>query len=116
MADRKLEQRQRHNPDLVVFRVGDSAPAPGAFQEHAGIVSHYVQEPIENLRKDWSKIAAQVEQMLEPIAQTQGAFAIDEVEFSLGFSVEGGLYFVAKAGLDAGIKVTWKRKPLVSDK
>ncbi len=111
MADSKLEQTQRHDPDLVVFRVEDSSPAPGEFQEHAGRVSNYVQEKLENLREDWKKIATQVQQMLEPVAQTQGAFAIDEVEFSLGFSTEGGLYFVAKAGLDAGIKVIWKRKP-----
>jgi hypothetical protein len=86
MANSKLEQTLRHDPDLVVFRVGDNSPAPGEFRAHAGTVSNYVQEKLGNLKEDWKKIATQVEQMLEPVAQTTGAFAIDEVEFSLGFS------------------------------
>jgi hypothetical protein len=109
MADDTPEKTERNNPNIVVFFVGEKPLGPGEFRGHAGTMSNFVLEKIENLRNDWRKIATQVEQMLEPASQRQGAFAIDEVEFALGFSAEGGLHFVAKAGLEAGIKVIWKR-------
>jgi hypothetical protein len=96
--------------DEVTFRVSEG-PLPGEVEEHAGVVSGYIDRTIEQLQEDWRKISTQVQGMLEPLAYAQGNFRVDEVEFSLGLSAEAGLHFVAKGGVDTGIKVTWKRKP-----
>jgi len=64
----------------------------------------------EDVRKDWEKAVGQINYLLEGVAAVTKDYELDEVTFELGFSAEGQLVFVAKAGITTTVSAKFKRK------
>ena len=65
---------------------------------------------LEDVKQDWRRVSAQVGQMVESAASAVSkGFSFESVEVSLGFSAEGKLVFVAEAGVEATVSLTFKR-------
>ncbi len=61
--------------------------------------------------KDWDKRIDQMKELVSRAAQAvPGDLTLDQVAFSLAFNVEGSVWFFAKAGAEASVEVTFKRK------
>lgn len=61
--------------------------------------------------RDWEARVAQMRELVARSAVSMpGDLGLDSVSFSLAFSVEGGFWVFAKAGAEATVEVTFKRK------
>jgi hypothetical protein len=61
-----------------------------------------------------TRVKQQVERIAGALASAQagsGQYAVDSITAHLGISASGRFFFVAEAGVEASIEVTWKRKP-----
>jgi hypothetical protein len=64
----------------------------------------------EQVVADWERIVDQMQSLIDKAALTAKDFDLQEVTFELGFSAEGQIVFVAKAGIQTTIKATFKRR------
>lgn len=109
-----MEQDWLNDPDLVIFEGKEPPLKPGEVEEHAfgieKITDRLFGRRIEEVKADWQRVSGQIQQMLQAIASVAAEnFAMDTVEISLGFSAQGKLVFIAEAGVEATVSVTYKR-------
>lgn len=108
------------NPDVILF-VGDQ-PEPAIRGLTLNVVEG-VGDPVlgkwagsvfgrakEEVRKDWEKVLSQMHFLLQGASEAAKGYELTELTFNLGFSGEGSLGFIAKAGATAGISVKFTRK------
>jgi hypothetical protein len=110
----KLENLTLLEPpkDLVLFNRTQRHEADGDIQfKSASLFDERVFGlPLERLQDDWTKVVSQIRKIFEITPQeTPQGFALDSVEISLGFSAKGRLVFIAEAGVEATVNVTFKR-------
>ena len=97
--------------DIVVFQGADSLD-PGAVELHGlkEATGRLFGRRIHDVSADWRRVFAQMRQMLDETgSEVPRAFELDTVTISLGFSAHGRLVFVAEAGVEASIGITFKR-------
>jgi len=100
--------------ELVLFQAPPTSLAPGEFEQHGlkDLARGLFERKLEDVKADWSKVTSQIAQMIQATENTQPTgFALDSVEVSLGFNAKGQLVFVAEAGIEATVSVTFKRQP-----
>jgi hypothetical protein len=61
---------------------------------------------LDRLRAQVSRIATK----LESDGPKQGGFGIDSITLHVGINASGHFFFVASAGVEAAIDITWTRK------
>ena len=99
------------NPDIVVFE-RPTGLAPGEAEAHGldGAVDRLFGRSIDKVRADWDKTMGQVGRMVEAAgARRPRGYEMDSVAVSLGFNASGRLVFIAEAGIEATVTVTFKR-------
>jgi hypothetical protein len=97
--------------DVVLFQ-GEKRLEPGQVQLHSlsDLSGKLFGRRLQDVKADWKKVSAQVKEMMESVvAEVPKGFAFESVEVSLGFSVEGKLVFIAQAGVEASVALTFKR-------
>ena len=93
-----------------VYFISEFRPAPGTAEEHGwreafGLVRH-----IDDVKADWSHVFLQVVNLVSATQETAPVgYHLDEVKVSLGFDAKGKLAFIAEAGVNASVEVTFKR-------
>jgi hypothetical protein len=84
----------------------------GAFEEHglSDIAERLFGKRRVDVEADWEKVIGQLNSLIDRVAVSAKSFSLDEITFELGFSAEGQIVFVAKAGVQTTIIATFKRK------
>ncbi len=85
---------------------------PGEFAAQFGMPNIFTR-PLKEVKADWHLVVNQVSDMLSAADRvaTSHALKLDEVTIQLAFSAKGQLVFVAEAGVQASIAVSFKRTP-----
>jgi hypothetical protein len=100
------------DPNVIVF-AGERELRVGVVEEHgfADAFTDLFPLPKEEVRADWARIVGQIRFLLDGVSAATKDFALDEITFQLGFSAEGKIVFVAKAGITTtiGAKFTHKK-------
>ena len=105
--------------DEILVYVGEleiEPEEPDAFERHTrretsverGLARVTVtDDELDRLRKQVQRIASK----LEPDIGTaqDGRFAVGEVTLHVGLSASGQFFFIASAGVEAAIDITWRR-------
>ena len=74
------------------------------------IVGSMFGRTVKDVKADFDKVSAQVNQVLSTaFSKTPGGLKLDNIEIKLGFSAEGKLSFIAKAGVEATVSITYKK-------
>jgi hypothetical protein len=111
-ADLSTELQWLQDPDVVVFAGEVELPVGAAEQQGIG---DWVRDKFgrskEEVRQDWEKVMSQMRYLVETVEAPAKDYQLDEVTFQLGFSAEGQVVFVAKAGVTTTISATFRRKP-----
>jgi hypothetical protein len=113
MTEQQLAtEQQLVNRDIFVFvaPVSIDLAAPGAEEDYGKIKDFFTRSKAE-VAAEWDAMVDRLRAMLTEIDVQVGRFRLDSVEFELGFSAEGHIGFIAKAGATASVKVTFARAP-----
>jgi len=92
-----------------IWIITDVDPTAAAAPEYFGATQ--IPRSAAELADDWKAFLSKVSRVIEqsgPAAAPSG-FQLEQIEVSLGVTAEGGLAFIAKAGVQASIKVVLKR-------
>jgi len=94
--------------------VVDPIRIPGKTELH-GSTRNYIEKNIDDMKKEFSKISSNLSLMISELAKnTIESHELDTIEFTLGFNSEGSIAFIAKAGVQASISITFKKNPVGS--
>ena len=100
-----------NDPELIVFAGEKELPVGGIEQhslsEWAG--SLFGRTRVE-VKADWEKVLGQMHYLLDQVPAVTKDYELAEVTFELGFSAEGAIVFVAKAGVTTTISAKFTRK------
>jgi hypothetical protein len=101
--------------DAVYFVVGDHLPVASDSQAYAGILRTVADEasaPIEKVKAEWDRMMARVATLLESAKQAAapGPFELQEIQLQLAFTAKGHIAFIAEAGVQAGVTLTFRPK------
>jgi hypothetical protein len=99
--------------DVIVFVApgGGSAGGPLGAEQDYGKMRDYFERRKEDVAMEWDRLCEQMQELLDRVSVTVTDFEFHSVEFELGFSAEGHLGFIAKAGANGTVRVTFQRKP-----
>jgi hypothetical protein len=100
------------DPKIVLFQGAESLP-PGGVELHSfkGVSEKLFGRQLDDVKADWKKVSGQVKEMMDSVVpEVPKGFTFESVEVKLGFSAEGKLVFVAEAGIEASVSLTFKRK------
>jgi hypothetical protein len=95
--------------DIVFVGVQAISQRRPGDEENYGKISDFFTRKKEDVAADWERIFAQMQDLLSTTTTTLPHIRLDEVQFELGFSAEGSLGFIAKAGANAAVRVTFAR-------
>ncbi len=101
---------------IVLFQGAESLP-PGAVELHSfgSASAKLFGRSLEDVKADWKKVTGQVKEMMDSIVpEVPKGFTFESIEVSLGFSAEGKLVFIAEAGIEASVSLTFNRKDAAS--
>lgn len=98
------------DPGVVVFARSHELPV-GAVEQHGLLESGgaLFGRTREAVRADWDRILHQLNFLLEEAASFTSEYHLEEISFSLGFSAEGRIVFIAQGGIQTTISVVFKR-------
>ena len=102
------------NPDLIIF-AGEDELRPGAIEQH-GLTEwagNLFGRKKEEVKADWETVLSQMRYLLDRVSTAAKDYELSEVDFQLGFSAEGKIVFVAKAGITTTISAKFARKKTV---
>ncbi len=98
--------------DLVLFQ-GPAHPANPAIMHltsFGSVLDNIFGKRVDDVKADFDRIAEQMNQILQgAFSKITGDMKMDSVEVSLGFTASGKLAFIAEAGVETSVKVTFKR-------
>jgi len=106
-----LPSQPMDDPGIVLFQ-GDSKPPGDGVELHslASVTGKLFGRKLEDVKADWKKVSSQVKEMMESVVtDVPKGFMFESIEVSLAFSAEGKLVFVAEAGIEASVSLTFKR-------
>lgn len=110
-SDYSTDLQWLRDPEVVVFAGEVELPVGAAEQQGIGEwVRDMFGRSKEEVRKDWEKVVSQMRFLIETVEASAKDYQLDEVSFQLGFSAEGQIVFVAKAGVTTTISATFRRK------
>jgi hypothetical protein len=101
--------------DFVMFVAADGRTPGGVGTEtDYGKISDFFTRKKEDVAAEWDNIVGQLQDLLEKLSVRVQTFQLEEVVFELGFSAEGHLGFIAKAGANGSVQVTFRRPSVVT--
>lgn len=66
---------------------------------------------LDDAKADFCRVFGQIEQLVSDLPHSIRGYGVEELEVGLAFTAEGQLAFIAKAGIEASVKVLFKRRP-----
>lgn len=104
-----------HEGETVYFVVGDHLRVTSDPDAYAGILRNVADEasaPIEKVKAEWDRMMARVATLLESAKQAAapGPFELQEIQLQLAFTAKGHIAFIAEAGVQAGVTLTFRPK------
>jgi hypothetical protein len=81
------------------------APEHGAFDPLRKLFAR----EIEDVKADFARVSEQLGALVSALPSNVSGFEIGELSVELGFSASGKLVFIAEAGVDATVSVTFRR-------
>jgi hypothetical protein len=98
------------DPDMIVF-AGERELPVGTVERHglSDVVGELFGRRKEDVRDDWEQVLDQIQFLLARVSAAVGDYDMDEITFQLGFSAEGQVVFVAKAGVQTTISATFRK-------
>lgn len=99
------------DPEVIVF-AGERELAVGAVEQHSlrEWAGNLFGRTREEVKTDWTKVVDQIKFLLGEISAATKEYEMSEITFQLGFSAEGHIVFVAKAGVTTTISAKFTRK------
>jgi hypothetical protein len=98
-----------------IYFVGASSTGPAGLTAgediNYGFVADFFGRAKQEVEAEWQAMIDNTQQLLTRFAALEGAFTLQTVDVELGFSAEGRLGFIAKAGATASVKLGFCRKP-----
>lgn len=100
------------DPEVIVF-AGREQLAVGVAERHGlgESIGTLFGRKKEDVKKEWERVLDQIHFLIDQASTGVGPYQLDEINFQLGFSAEGQIVFVAKAGVTTTISATFKKKP-----
>jgi hypothetical protein len=100
------------DPEVIVFDGEHPLPPIGAMEGHklGDRVSSLFGVAKKEVQADWEKVVGQMQFLLEQVSAVTKDYELTEMIFELGFSAEGKIVFVAKAGVTTSISAKFTRK------
>jgi hypothetical protein len=98
--------------NIVVFQGPKPVAKPGTVQLHSfgTVVDKIFGRTVDDVKADFDKVSAQLDAILaNAFSKVTAGMTLDTVEISLGFTAEGKLAFIAQAGVEASVTVTFKK-------
>jgi hypothetical protein len=109
MNEQPASETHQQDPRYVYF-ISPAKPPPGEATPHAFLDTLYPRRK-EEVQQDWKVVINQtVDLVSQNVDSAPKGYQMDEIEVSLGFSAMGQLAFIAQAGLEASIKVVFRRQ------
>ena len=110
-GSRRSETAKWSDPKIIWF-AGEAELPEGAIEQHglSDMVGDLFSKEKKDVEAELKKIVTQMSTLLNAVKPIVKDFSLDEVTFQLGFSAEGHIVFVAKAGVQTSISAKFKRK------
>jgi hypothetical protein len=120
MHDELFEDRSVPEPasdpsgeDLVYFVVGDSIHATSDSEVYSGLLNRVAEgakAPFEEVKAEWDQMMGRIAKLLDSAQQSAspGPFELQEIQLQLAFNAKGRVAFIAEAGVDAGVTLTFR--------
>jgi hypothetical protein len=109
--------RQVANTDdasIILFQGEKAGPKPGVVELHlfgSDTPGTLFGRSVTDVKKDFEKVSHQISQILEnAFTHVPEGLRFESVDIALGFSAHGKLAFIAEAGVEASVTVTFKRQ------
>jgi hypothetical protein len=101
-----------HDPNTMVFVTDHEEVAVGAAAQHGldDAVGRLIGRATDEVKIDWTKTLEQMRFLLEGLTVHAHAYEPSEVTFQLAFTAQGGLAFIAAAGVTSSISVKFEHK------
>jgi hypothetical protein len=100
------------DPEIMLFAGEETLPVGAIRQDSLSqIAGSLFGKKTEDVEAEWQKAIGQISTLINAKLPKIEDFDLDEITFELGFSAEGHLVFVAKAGIKTTISAKFKRKP-----
>lgn len=111
-ASSKAVKRVKWSDPEVILFAGEEQLAVGAIQQHSlsDIAGYIFGKKKEDVEAEWKKIVNQIGEMINAASYIMNDFSLNEITFQLGFSAEGHIVFVAKAGVQTTISAKFTRE------
>lgn len=107
-----VEIAELDRKDIVVFQ-GPKPVAPVGtvqLQSLGTVVDKIFGRTVDEVKADFNKVSEQLDTILATaFSKVTAGMAVDAVEISLGFTAKGNLAFIAEAGVEASVKVVFKK-------
>jgi hypothetical protein len=99
------------DPDILVF-AGERELPVGTVEQHdiGDVLGDLFGRRKEVVKQDWEQVLGQIQFLLDRVTAAVGDYDLEEITFELGFSAEGQIVFVAKAGVQTTISTTFRMK------
>lgn len=97
--------------DMIVF-AGERELPVGAIEQHGlrSVFGNLFTRTKDEVRADWEQVVGQIRFLLDGVSPVTKDYALSEITFQLGFSAEGKIVFVAKAGVTTTISAKFTQK------
>lgn len=101
---------ERQAKQDVAFITSTTLP-PGELRLHADLGDKILVRSLKSVKEDWAVITDQVVAIVGGSAgrMKSDGLALEEVSIGLAFTAKGKLAFIAEAGAEASITLTFKR-------
>lgn len=103
-----MTQDKFSDPSIVLFQ-GRAPLKAGEVELHA-LTDRLFGRNIDDVKNEWKKVSTQLQEMISSFTVNKpGGFSVDDITIKLGFSAEGKIAFIAEAGIEASVSVSFKR-------
>jgi len=101
------------DPHIVLFQGEAAGIKPGAVQLQSfgsELRSSLFGRSLEDVKQDFVKVSEQINDILhDAFSKVPAGLTFDTIDVALGFSAEGKLAFIAKAGVNTSVTVRFKK-------
>lgn len=99
------------DPAVMLFSSGYRNPV-GVSEDHGlrDRAEQLLAKSTEEVKASWMQAIEQMRLLIANAENLAGNYELREIEFKLGFTAAGTVVFIAQAGIEATISVTFKRR------
>ncbi|OPY72632.1 MAG: hypothetical protein A4E64_02891 [Syntrophorhabdus sp. PtaU1.Bin058] len=101
---------EKRSKNQVLFIARETVPSVGNVELHR-FKENGLTRTLKEVKDDWRVVSKQVIELVEETEREASGkkYRLDQVTVGLGFNAKGKLAFLAEAGVEASVTVTFKR-------